>query len=440
MQCAADGVSPGVHRICADLETQVATRECPDPRSIPRIPAKIQQLIFKCRTGVDPATGKPSRACLNLVQQQDCADLARLQQEINESPGLLAVLSSPRNRQVTSPYWPRSLYVIGLQARLQGCRSHAPTPHPNIPLGSPCVHLRGPINNRLVVNNAQDLYIVLRSNYGTGKPIEITKVVSGAPPNTYAVILAGTEFKGNQANTTNLSGIDSLMKSGLDGLRGKIVNAALNPAGTLADVINEPQIKDFVLNQIDPDFRSSLGKTTMFQAQILRAMKSYGIPAGANIILVGHSLGGMDAQNLVNNPQFNNSYHALEVITYGSPLTTADSPAVKYVRYSAPTDIVPFLSPTSLLADRSKWIFVNNPGQNPAVPVMFRRVSPGHWQVLPGFGDGIRNAHLNYGISADLAQYDALLGTRNISTSLLLDAIDDKCYPAPDTFDKPPGQ
>ena len=133
MQCAADGVSPGVHRMCADIAPEVAAGKCMDPGSIPKIPANIQRLVFKCRTGVDPVTKQADRSCLNLVRQQQCADLQRLQTEITATPVLPATLSNPQNRQINSPYWPRSVYVMGLSARLQACPESAKTPPPPAP-------------------------------------------------------------------------------------------------------------------------------------------------------------------------------------------------------------------------------------------------------------------------------------------------------------------
>jgi hypothetical protein len=125
MQCAADGVSPGVHRMCSDLAAVEQTRPmCLDWRDgVPKIPASIIRETFLCENGVDPTTHAVDTRCQRLVHQEVCADLIRLQSEIDQSPGLLAVLQDPRNRQVNSPYWPQTTYVVSLQSRIQACKS-----------------------------------------------------------------------------------------------------------------------------------------------------------------------------------------------------------------------------------------------------------------------------------------------------------------------------
>ena len=61
--------------------------------------------------------------------------------------------------------------------------------------------------------------------------------------------------------------------------------------------------------------------------QIRQAMANAGIPAGAEILLTGHSQGGLVAANLAADPEFASSYKVSAVVTYGSPVDCADFPA-----------------------------------------------------------------------------------------------------------------
>ena len=133
------------------------------------------------------------------------------------------------------------------------------------------------------------------------------------------------------------------------------------------------------------------------------------IPRGANIIVAGHSLGGMDGENLIANSAIQFYYHPVELITYGSPITQPPVAGVKYVRYSSPNDIVRLTALGSWISNPSQWIYVNNPGQNPELAPFFQPGSNPQQMVQTVVG-GLMAAHLKYTVSPDLAQYSALGG------------------------------
>lgn len=65
----------------------------------------------------------------------------------------------------------------------------------------------------------------------------------------------------------------------------------------------------------------------------------------ANIHFVGHSLGGIVANNLADNQDFRDRYPNLQsVTTFGSPANVRESPGVEYNRYWNSTDVVPTLN------------------------------------------------------------------------------------------------
>ncbi len=68
------------------------------------------------------------------------------------------------------------------------------------------------------------------------------------------------------------------------------------------------------------------------------------IPKGSNIILAGHSLGGMIAQQVAANKTVKNRYNILNVVTFGSPLLSAGEREGTVIRLGDKNDAVPYLS------------------------------------------------------------------------------------------------
>jgi hypothetical protein len=300
----------------------------------------------------------------------------------------------------------------------------------------PCKHFRAPYNNKFILKNAQDLAQQVFDNYGTGRPIEIAKVSNRT--NTYMVILAGTEFGPGQANMVNAANPFQPLTDMFTQAFQKGLNA--NPkifAQNLSDLLGQRQFMSTVVSLLRTEVAASQGRQTMYQADVVRAVTQQ-IPRGANIIFVGHSLGGMTAENLLRNLLLQKSYNPIQLITFGSPVTQAPVPGVRYVRYSSPTDVVRLASTGSWIVDPSQWIYVNNPGQNPTLAQFFQSTAGAQQRLLQTIVDGAMAAHLKYTISPDLAQYNVLDGTKNTSTTLLLDASDDHCFDAPNVLPELP--
>lgn len=69
------------------------------------------------------------------------------------------------------------------------------------------------------------------------------------------------------------------------------------------------------------------------------------IPANSNIVLYGHSLGGMVAQEIAADPQIKAGYNVLNTVTFGSPMIKLLGCREGIVRRLCDTsDIVPYLS------------------------------------------------------------------------------------------------
>lgn len=281
---------------------------------------------------------------------------------------------------------------------------------------------------RVQLNSARDVYKLISSLYRTGRPIEVARVAS--LQNTWMVALAGTESGVKQANSVTL---DRALDDFHSDYRSR------NPAGLvkigIEEILQQPKLREFFMTTVEPDFRSSQGRTTMFQVRILQALRTHGVPAGARLIIAGHSLGGMDAQNLVRNAQLRNyGYRPINVMTFGSPITVEDDPAIGYSRFASRADPVPYAAFRSLVSDRSRWTYVRNPGDDPRLPLIGDTRA---WQNLGNLLLGtVQAAHLNYDQSNDLDDYDPRTGRRGVDEPLVLDGGDARCYAAADDYYK----
>ena len=183
-----------------------------------------------------------------------------------------------------------------------------------VPFSPGGVALSAPTTSTNTYFNAEDLARQVWTGYNKNfGPISIgQETLNGTPTSTYIVTIAGTQ-------TSNL-----------------------------ISVFNTLAISDTLafLGQIDYYFNAIVGD-----------IESYGVPAGANIILVGHSLGGMEAINIAwfqyralhIDPSLQSSYpdarfysyHFTDVVTYGSPMTgAARAPGVNYTAFTTVNDPV----------------------------------------------------------------------------------------------------
>ena len=84
------------------------------------------------------------------------------------------------------------------------------------------------------------------------------------------------------------------------------------------------------------------------------------VPKGANLILTGHSLGGMVSQQAAANKTMQKRYHILHVITWGSPLIAKGQIEGQLHRMCAAGDVVPLMSeytftdPDAQFGDRNR--------------------------------------------------------------------------------------
>ena len=154
--------------------------------------------------------------------------------------------------------------------------------------------------NTVTYTNATEIYTYVRDGYNQGSqgPISITKgtLKSGLSSKTvYLVTLSGTELVLNQST------------------------------GVLTDLLS-----GFNLNNV-------------YYANTVNVIKA-NVPKNANLIIAGHSLGGMIAQQVAADSGIKSRYNVLNTVCFGSPLLAAGSREGTVRRLGDVSDPVPYLS------------------------------------------------------------------------------------------------
>ena len=81
--------------------------------------------------------------------------------------------------------------------------------------------------------------------------------------------------------------------------------------------------------------------------QNVRAAILNNVPAGSNLLVTGHSLGGMVAQQVAADSQIKSNYNVLNTVTFGSPLIDGFQREGTVKRLGDTSDPVPYLSLTT---------------------------------------------------------------------------------------------
>ncbi len=125
------------------------------------------------------------------------------------------------------------------------------------------------------------------------------------------------------------------------------------------------------------------------------------IPANSNIVLAGHSLGGMIAQQVAADSTIKANYNVLNTVCFGSPLLSAGSREGTVKRLGDTSDVVPYLSGS--MFNNTVWAVWGLNREN------------------GGYGTSVVNAHCESYLREDVwGAYD-VTGTKNGSAKLTLD-------------------
>jgi hypothetical protein len=122
------------------------------------------------------------------------------------------------------------------------------------------------------------------------------------------------------------------------------------PDGTVRYVVQLPGTESWELTpgSTDRDLSTNLhtmaGDSTVYMRGIEEAMTRAGIPPGAPVMLVGHSLGGMTAASLAADPAFRQHFNVTEVVAAGAPIARFDVPSgVQVLAVENRNDLIPTL-------------------------------------------------------------------------------------------------
>jgi pimeloyl-ACP methyl ester carboxylesterase len=103
---------------------------------------------------------------------------------------------------------------------------------------------------------------------------------------------------------------------------------------------------ELVLNQstgVFTDLLSGFNLDNVYYANTVNIILA-NVPRNANLIIAGHSLGGMIAQQVAANSSIKSNYNVLNTVCFGSPLLAAGSREGTVRRLGDVSDPVPYLS------------------------------------------------------------------------------------------------
>jgi len=196
------------------------------------------------------------------------------------------------------------------------------------------------------------------------------------------------------------------------------------------------------------DVSSAFGQNDSYQQRVVEIFASgaaaRACPRGSNLILAGHSLGGMEAEKLAVDQRLRDAgYTPTIVITFGSPIVAAEAQNVRYRRFSAIGDSIPYSAHGLELV--GAWVSYVSP--DPAqryvddrpdgerldammAAIALRRMA---WTIPAAFAAWmIVNVppHLTYPRIGDLARFDAF-GSEGGGMRLRLDRARSAAFAAP---------
>lgn len=155
---------------------------------------------------------------------------------------------------------------------------------------------------------------------------------------------------GNTTTYTNAAEIAQLVS---DGYNGGVKGPITITKGTLQKSFSSKEIYLVTLSGTEWVFNQSTEAITdLFSGFNLKSAYYYNvvniilnnIPKGSNLVLAGHSLGGMIAQQVAADSTIKAKYNILNTVTFGSPLLSAGSREGTVKRLGDINDPVPLLS------------------------------------------------------------------------------------------------
>ena len=170
---------------------------------------------------------------------------------------------------------------------------------------------------------------------------------------------------------------------------------------------------EIVLNQsteVVTDLLSGFNLKSAYYYNVVNTVLA-NIPVGSNLIIAGHSLGGMIAQQVAANSTLKAKYNIINTVCFGSPLLSAGSREGVVKRLGDVSDPVPYLSGS--LFNNTLWAILGLNREN------------GGYGLL-----GIHAHNLSYAREDVWGAYD-VTGTKYGSAKLILDLDTRVFYQSP---------
>ncbi len=158
------------------------------------------------------------------------------------------------------------------------------------------------------------------------------------------------------------------------------------------------------------DLLSGFNLNNAYQTNVVNVINNY-IPKNSNLILAGHSLGGMIAQQVAANSTIKANYNVMNTVCFGSPLLAAGSREGVVKRLGDTSDAVPYLSGS--LFNNTAWAIAGLQREN------------------GGYGTDLLSAHTKSYLRSDVwGKYD-ITGTKNGGATITLDLSTQTYYYSP---------
>ncbi len=158
-----------------------------------------------------------------------------------------------------------------------------------------------------------------------------------------------------------LDRLGGLAPEGVDGASRIAVDRIEDPDGVRSWIVEIPGTQDWVpdggANPLDTTSNALLmaGGASDLTTAVASAMADAGIRPGEEVMLVGHSQGGIAAMALASAPAFTDRYAVSAVLTAGAPVGRAEpEPGVKVLSLEHPSDTVAALD-ASPNPDTPEW-------------------------------------------------------------------------------------
>ncbi|MDD6352462.1 MAG: hypothetical protein PUG16_08745 [Lachnospiraceae bacterium] len=220
-------------------------------------------------------------------------------------------------------------------------------------------------------------------------------------------LAAGGQVLSNSASVAELvfRGYNNGVKGPVSITSGILVNGSRNTKVYLITLSGTENVKNQTTGYLT-DLLSGFNQKNKYYTNVSSIIQK-NIPSGSNLILAGHSLGGMIAQQIAADSTIKRKYNVLNTVCFGSPLLSAGKREGIVKRLGDTSDVIPYCSGS--LINNTAWAIAGLQREN------------------GGYGKDVYSAHVKSYLRADeWGKYDAT-GTKYGKSKLII-------YPATTKF------